>query len=59
MVGKRAAVFTAIEVKSDTGKPSVDQLAFLDFVTAMGGIAGVARSADDALAIISNYKPTP
>jgi len=57
MVGKRVAVFTAIEVKSDTGKATADQIAFLDFVTAMGGIAGVARSADEALATISNYKP--
>jgi VRR-NUC domain len=59
MVGKRVAVFLAIEVKSDTGKPSTDQLAFLDFITAMGGIAGVARSADEALSIISNYQPIP
>lgn len=57
MVGKRVAVFTAIEVKSDTGKATADQLAFIEFVQAMGGIAGVARSADEALSIISNYKP--
>lgn len=59
MIGKRVAVFTAIEVKSDTGNPTGDQLAFIDFISAMGGIAGVARSADEALAIISNYTPKP
>jgi len=58
-VGKRVAVFMAIEVKSPTGKPSPDQLAFIDFLTAMGAIAGVARSADEALAIISTFNAQP
>ena len=57
MVGKRVAVFLAVEVKSDTGKATSDQLAFIEFVKAMGGIAGVARSSDEALNLISNFNP--
>tara|TARA_R110000868_G_scaffold271838_1_gene531159 strand:- start:3139 stop:3492 length:354 start_codon:yes stop_codon:yes gene_type:complete len=56
MVGKRVAVFLAVEVKSDEGKPSQDQLAFIEFVQAMGGIAGVARSGDEALNLITEYE---
>lgn len=55
-VGKRVAVFMAIEVKSPTGKPSPEQVAFIEFVNEHGGIAGVARSAEEALTIISNYQ---
>ena len=58
-VGKRIAVFVAIECKSPTGKPTAEQTAFIEFIAAMGGIAAVARSADEALAIIQNYKPCP
>lgn len=47
MVGKRVAVFVAIEVKTPTGKVSKDQLHFLDFVRRAGGIAILARSEDD------------
>ena len=58
-VGKRIAVFVAIECKSPTGKPTAEQTAFIEFIAAMGGIAAVARSADEALSIIQNYKPCP
>jgi len=54
-VGKRVAVFMAIEVKTATGRPSLDQVAFIKFINEAGGIAGIARSADEALSIISNY----
>lgn len=45
--GKRVAVFTAIEVKTDTGRPSEEQLRFLDAVRMAGGIAILARSEAD------------
>lgn len=57
MIGQRVAVFLAIECKSATGKPSPAQTNFLDFVTASGGIAGVANSAESALNIITQYQP--
>lgn len=51
MVGQTVAVFAAIEVK-DRGRPTPEQLAFIDAVTNLGGLAGVARSTDDARAIL-------
>jgi hypothetical protein len=52
MVGKRIAVFTAIEVKTDKGRVSVPQQKFIDLVKNAGGIAGVCRSIDDARALL-------
>lgn len=51
MVGRRLAVFTAIEVK-DKGRPTPEQIAFIEAVRAAGGLAGVARSVDDGQAIL-------
>jgi hypothetical protein len=48
MVGQRVAVFTSIEVKTPTGRLSPDQSNWLGLVRGAGGIAGVARSVDDA-----------
>ena len=48
MVGQRLAVFTAIEVKSATGRPTPEQLKFLEAVREAGGVACVARSVEDA-----------
>jgi hypothetical protein len=48
MVGQRVAVFTSIEVKSTTGRVRQEQQQWLDAVTSAGGIAGVARSVEDA-----------
>ena len=49
-LGQRLAVFAAIEVKSATGRPTPEQVAFIEAVQAMGGLAGVARSVSDAAA---------
>lgn len=46
--------FLAVEVKTQTGRPSKEQLLFIDAVRNAGGIAGIARSPDDALALLSN-----
>lgn len=51
MVGRTLAVFTAIEVKTPKGKTSPEQTNFIDRVKFDGGIAGVARSANDATQI--------
>ena len=47
------AVFTAIEVKSATGRIRPEQSNFLERVRAAGGRAGIARSEDDAKKIIT------
>jgi len=54
MVGTRLAVFTSIEVKTPTGRIRPEQQAWLEAVTQAGGIAGIARSVDDAKLIIKN-----
>jgi hypothetical protein len=49
MVGSRIAVFTSIEVKTPTGRIRPEQQAWFETVTQAGGLAGIARSVDDAL----------
>ena len=51
MVGKKIAAFVAIEVKTASGKPTPEQLNFVNRVKELGGIAGIARSVEDVLAI--------
>lgn len=48
MLGKRVAVFLAIETKSRTGKLTVEQGNFIDQVMDAGGVAFVAREPSDA-----------
>ena len=48
MVGQRLAVFTSIEVKTPTGRIRPEQHAWLNTVQQSGGIAGIARSVQDA-----------
>lgn len=53
MVGTAVAVFASIEVKTATGRLRPEQQQWLDAVQAAGGIAGVARSVEDALRIVT------
>jgi hypothetical protein len=46
------AQFVALEVKSPTGRPTKEQGLFIDHIQAAGGLAGIARSVDDAAAIL-------
>jgi hypothetical protein len=55
MVGRRIAVFTAIEVKSATGRASDKQKKFIKRIHDCGGIAGVARSLDDAVNVVESF----
>lgn len=55
MVGHRIAIFTAIEAKMPGKYATTEQRRFIDAVTAAGGIAGIARSESDALALISQF----
>jgi hypothetical protein len=41
-----------LEIKTDTGKLSRDQETFLESMTLLGAIAGVARNPDEALRIV-------
>lgn len=51
MVGRKVAIFTAVEVKTPAGKPTPEQLNFVTRVKEQGGLAGIARSVEDVLAI--------
>ena len=51
MVGQHLAVFCAVEVK-DRGRPTEQQVAFINLVQQAGGLAGVARSVPEALSIL-------
>jgi len=46
------AIFTAIEAKGAHARTTPEQLAFIDVVRRAGGRAGIARSVEDAGAII-------
>jgi hypothetical protein len=52
MVGQQLAVFAAVEVKAERGRPTPEQTAFLEHVAAAGGLAGIARSVEEAEAIL-------
>jgi len=52
MVGHTVAVFTGVEVKTAKGRPTNAQRDFLAAINAAGGIGGIARSVDDALALV-------
>jgi len=52
MVGSTVAVFLSIEVKTATGRLRPEQQQWIDAVQAAGGIAGVARSVEDAQALL-------
>lgn len=52
MVGKRLAVFLAVEDKQGTGRLTDEQAKFIKAIRALGGRAGVARSDADVAAII-------
>ncbi len=49
MVGRRVAVFAAVEVKTERGRVTDEQGRFLSVVAELGGIACVARSPEQAL----------
>ena len=51
-LGQTLAVFAAVEVKAPTGRATAEQQAFIATVAAMGGLAGVARSVEDAAQIL-------
>lgn len=54
MVGTKIAVFVAIEAKTGKAKPTGEQTTFIQRVKDAGGIAGVARSVDEAIALLKS-----
>lgn len=53
MVGKKVAIFTALEGKTAEGAATPEQKNFIVRVNEAGGLAGVFRSADEAEAIVT------
>lgn len=56
MVGKKIAVFSAIEAKAAKGKASDDQKNFIRVILENGGLAGIARCDEDAEKILRSRK---
>jgi hypothetical protein len=54
MVGQDVAIFVSIECKSPTGTIQANQVTWMARVRECGGIAGIARSPEDALKIIQD-----
>lgn len=52
LIGIHRGRFIAVEVKAKTGRVRPEQQRFIDAVNRAGGIAGVCRSVEDALALI-------
>lgn len=48
--------FLAVEVKTATGRATPEQQKFIEHVRSRGGIAGIARSPSDALALLANHR---
>lgn len=51
MVGKRVAIFLAVEVKGPKTPVRPEQTNFIERVRLAGGLAGIARSVTDAITI--------
>ena len=56
MVGRKVAVFTAIEIKTATGRLTERQAEFVDRVLDAGGVAGCVRSLKEALDLLDYGK---
>ena len=52
MVGKKVAVFTAIEVKTPGVATTPEQAAFVKAVRASGGVGEVVRSVEEGIAAL-------
>jgi hypothetical protein len=53
MVGQTVGVFTALEVKSQRGRSSLEQINFIGMVQSLGGIAAVVRSPEEAAYVLA------
>ena len=55
MVGQKLLVWTAIEVKAAKGKATINQTNFLSAMQSRGGIAGIAKSGQEAVSLVKNW----
>ena len=55
MVGSTVGIFIGHEIKTTKGRPTDDQSRFIEHVNSRGGIAGIARSPADAIALLAKY----
>ena len=56
MVGKKVAIFCAIETKREGGRIKPEQQNFIDQVKKAGGIAGIVRSEEEAIALFVGHQ---
>jgi len=54
MLGTAIAQFCAIEAKTDRGRPTKEQAAFIAAVRKAGGIAGIARNEQEAKTLLQS-----
>lgn len=55
-VGRKVAIFTAIETKSERGQPTEEQENFLARVRAGGGISGIVRSESETMQLVEDWR---
>jgi hypothetical protein len=55
MVGKTVAIFLAVETKDNYGKPTAEQLHFINMVRADGGMAGIVKGNGDIVRIVEEW----
>lgn len=55
LVGRRLAVFLALEAKTGAGRLNKHQLAFIAAVERAGGVAGEARSVEQAQRMLADF----
>lgn len=56
MVGRKIAIFTAAEIKTETGRVSKEQTAFINMVNQFGGIGFVAKNEEEAINFLNDNK---
>lgn len=52
LIGVVDGIFVGIEIKTGSGRPTKDQAAWIAAVRAVGAVAGVVRSVDDARELV-------
>lgn len=53
-VGRSLAIFTSLECKTNSGRPSPEQINWIEAIKSYGGYAGVVRGPAEARAIIQS-----
>jgi len=59
MVGQRVAIFTALEIKTTTGRATPAQRHFIEHIRKAGGIGAIVRSVAEAQRILQSPFPEP